>query len=119
MSDERKSLGRQGEDVACRYLQNRGYTILERNFRCRLGELDLIARTGRELCFIEVKTRRDLSYGPPCLAVTPKKQETIRRLSHYYLSLHPAYRVLQPRLDVLELLARDGTWYVRYLPAAF
>jgi putative endonuclease len=75
-----------GEAAAIQYLQAQGYRILERNYRCRFGEIDVIARDGAVLAFIEVKTRRSRAFGPPAMAVTLRKQRHIIKASQLYLA---------------------------------
>ena len=84
----RQGLGRTGERLAAEELTHRGYTIIERNFRCRHGEIDLIAEDANDLIFVEVKTRRGNAYGLPEEAVTPRKQQKIVQVATYYLDLH-------------------------------
>jgi putative endonuclease len=86
MSEQRRALGAAGEDAAVRYLQAQGYRILERNFRCRFGEIDLIARDEGMLVFIEVKARRSHTFGPPALAVTAEKQRHLIKAAQMFLS---------------------------------
>src|ERR1700680_3827737 len=81
----RFSEGTMGEAAAARYLTERGYHVLERNFRCRGGEIDLIALDGGTLVFIEVKLRRTLARGSPLEAVTPLKQARVRKAAQQYL----------------------------------
>jgi len=84
----RQGLGRTGERLAAEKLTGRGYRILERNFRCRYGEIDQIAEDGQDLVFVEVKTRRGYAYGLPEEAVTSRKQQKIVQVASYYLDLH-------------------------------
>jgi putative endonuclease len=84
----RQGLGRLGERLAAEKLSDAGYQILERNFRCRYGEIDIIARDSDDLVFVEVKTRRGNAYGLPEEAVTWRKQRTIVQVATYYLALH-------------------------------
>jgi putative endonuclease len=81
-----KVVGRQGEEIAFEYLmkQNPSYRLLEKNFSCRLGEIDLIMLDGEEVVFIEVKTRRSKSFGMPYEAVTSLKMTKIRRVAEYF-----------------------------------
>lgn len=83
-----KTLGAEGEKMAVAYLAARGYRIRECNFRCRLGEIDLVAEEGGTLVFVEVKTRRSRRFGLPKEAVTPAKQARLRRIAEYYLLTH-------------------------------
>ena len=71
---ERRDLGKQGEEIALRFLKKKGYRIIQTNYSCKLGEVDIVAKEKDTLVFIEVKTRTSLAFGPPQLAVTPAKQ---------------------------------------------
>lgn len=116
----RKRLGDWGEEQACRYLLKNGYRLVERNFRCRSGEIDLIAMQGEStLCFIEVKTRCDLFYGTPGEAVNRKKQRRMTAVISYFLLCHPEYRYCGVRIDVIELLLHSGSAYIRHIENAF
>jgi putative endonuclease len=84
-SDTRRQLGDHGEDLAAAALKKQGYKILERNYVTPLGEIDLIARQGKTVVVVEVKTRRGSSFGTPQDAVHPGKQGRLRRLAEYYL----------------------------------
>jgi putative endonuclease len=86
MREHQRAVGKAGEEAAVQYLLQRGYRILERNFRCRFGEIDLIARDGRTLAFIEVKTRRSQSFGPAASAVTFEKQRHLIKASQIYMA---------------------------------
>jgi putative endonuclease len=85
MPEPRHAVGKAGEEAAVQYLCQQGYQILERNYRCRVGEIDLIARDGRTLVFIEVKTRRSQTFGPAAAAVTLEKQRHLVKASQVYL----------------------------------
>ena len=85
MREHQRAVGKAGEEAAVQYLLQSGYRILERNYRCRFGEIDLIARDGRTLAFIEVKTRRSRRFGPAASAVTFEKQRHLIRASQTYL----------------------------------
>lgn len=74
MLNSRQRLGKSGEEAVAEYLKKNGYKILSKNYRCKLGEIDLIARDGKNLVFIEVKTRSGLRYGSPAAAVTLKNR---------------------------------------------
>ena len=86
--DARKGLGRLGERLAAEKLISHGYRILERNFRCSYGEIDLVAEDGQDLVFVEVKTRRGVAYGLPEEAVTVRKQRKIVEVATFYLDAH-------------------------------
>ena len=106
---ERAALGALGERLASGHLERQGYRILERNFRCRMGEIDLIARRGSELVFAEVKLRKDASHGEAREFVTAAKQRKLLLTAEYYLSARPWAQDLQARFDVIEVYAPRGT----------
>lgn len=113
-----KSSGAWGEDLALRYLTRKGYTLAERNYRTRNGEIDLIVRNGEVLVFVEVKLRRGTGFGDPLEAVTPRKQAALRKIAEQYLcEREPDFDTL--RFDVVGILAgRDGR-RVRHVEDAF
>ncbi len=118
---ERRSdeLGRRGEDLAAHYLTGIGLVVLARNWRCRDGEVDLIATDGQRLVVCEVKTRSGTGYGEPSEAVTLAKAARIRRVTAAWLR---AYRVgwCEIRFDVLAVLCpQDGPVTVEHLQGAF
>ena len=108
------SLGGWGENVAERYLKKKGYVIVGRNFRCRYGELDIIAMDGAELVFVEVKTRRNLNFGLPCEAVTAAKIRHMKRVAAYYISTCPVHR-RSVRLDVIEILLQEERIHINHI----
>lgn len=88
MGNYRSSLGMRGEEIAARLLEGQGYTVLERNYRCRYGELDLVCRHGAALVFCEVKLRRSADFGAPEEAITPRKLERLTLAAQTYLAEH-------------------------------
>ena len=82
----KKILGRRGEDLTKKYLEKRGYKIVERNFSTPFGEADIIAEKGGILCFVEVKTRSGDGFGKPFEAVDARKQERYRKIAAFYLA---------------------------------
>ena len=100
------SLGRRGEDAAAEYLAGLGWTILDRNWRCRDGELDIVAYDGRRHVVCEVKTRRSSRFGDPLEAITEVKAARLRRLAWQWASAH-GVGGSPVRVDVLGLV-RDG-----------
>jgi putative endonuclease len=86
--DARKGLGRLGERLAAEELLSHGYRILERNFRCSYGEIDLVAEDGQDLVFVEVKTRRGVPFGLPEEAVTARKQRKLVEVASFYIDAH-------------------------------
>ncbi len=96
------SLGKYGEEIAVAYLKGRKYAVLDRNYRCKCGEVDIVAREGKTLVFVEVKTRRNDSYGPPQLSVTQFKQRQISKAALLYLSSKKMENV-PARFDVIAI----------------
>ena len=97
-----KIKGKAGEDLVCAYLKKQGYEILERNFRTRVGEIDIIAVDEGCLVFIEVKTRKDDACGLPAEAVDYRKQQTISRVASQYIQKYLRYDAIM-RFDVAEV----------------
>lgn len=82
---DKRVFGQIGENAAADVLRAKGYRILRQNYRCRYGEIDIIAERGGDVSFVEVKTRQSLNYGRPCEAVTVEKRGHMRRAAHCYL----------------------------------
>ncbi len=101
-----RQLGEYGEEQAARYLRRKGYRIVERNYRCRQGEIDIIARKREILAFIEVKLRRDDRFAEAREFVTAAKQRRILSAASLYLTR--CGEDLQPRFDVIEIYAPNG-----------
>ena len=115
---ERDALGQRGENVAARHLRNLGYTIIVRNFRCNLGEIDIVAKDGKTLVFVEVKTRTADEPTPEDQVNSPK-QHQITKAAKLYLS---RYGIPQPpaRFDVIAVIWPDGREpQIRHTPHAF
>ena len=104
-------LGRWGEGVAAEYLRRKRYTIAAANYRCRFGEIDLIAENRKYLIFVEVKLRKNARFAEAMEFVDAKKQERIRQTAELYLAEHETQK--QPRFDVIEIYAPEGTATVR------
>lgn len=98
--------GAWGEKAAAEWLVSRGWHILERNYRTRFGELDIIAENERFLVFFEVKTRRNARFAAACEAVTPAKQARLIAAAEAWLQSAPADK--QPRFDVIEVYGEKG-----------
>ena len=116
-----RSLGQWGERMVASALQAQGWSILECNYRCRYGEVDIIAENGTYLAFVEVKLRKDRRHGAGREWVTGAKQHRLRATAEHYLMTHPTH--LQPRMDVAEIYAPEGmetrTPHINYLENAF
>lgn len=100
---ERKELGKKGEELALRFLKKKGYRIVEKNYICRMGEMDLIAKEKDTFVFIEVKTRTSTTFGPPQLAVNPKKQMQLSKVALNFLK-EKRLEDVKARFDVVAIL---------------
>jgi putative endonuclease len=96
-------LGQHGEDLAVQWYVRNGYTVVARNWRCAIGEIDLILRRGLLLVVSEVKARRSNAFGVPALAVGPDKQQRLRRLAAAWLADHRVGRRMTVRFDVVAV----------------
>lgn len=98
----KKQLGNSGEEAAGLHLQQNGYKIIQKNYRCKLGEIDIIAKDADYLVFIEVKSRKNTQYGTPSEAVNYFKQQKIKKVAQYYLMT----KGIEPnvRFDVVEII---------------
>ena len=104
--NEARLLGRWGESVVAKDLRRRGWQIMNAGFRCRFGEIDLIASDGTYLAFVEVKLRKNASFGSAAAFVDARKQEKLRATAEFYLA--KCQTKLQPRFDVVEVYAPQG-----------
>lgn len=118
MNDERRELGARGERVAEGYLKSRGFRVLERNYRSKLGEIDLVCRDKGSIVFVEVKTRTSVLYGDGMAAVGPRKQQKLRRLAQQYLQEH-RLESAEARFDVLSVMLVSDEPTVEHVEGAF
>ena len=116
--DPRRDLGIAGEAAAERWLRDAGLTIVARGFRVRCGEIDLVARDGPVVVFVEVKTRTHRAYGPPAEAVTAEKRGRIARVASFYLA-RSGWGERPCRFDVVEVVPVGAGFRVRHIPDAF
>lgn len=115
LAENKRQKGGYYEELAAEFLKQKGLRILEKNFRCRKGEIDLIGRDGRYLVFIEVKYRKDPGSGSSFAAVGKGKQRTISQVAMFYLVTHGCWDTLPCRFDVVGI---DGT-RMRWIKNAF
>ena len=101
---DNREQGRRYEVFAAKYLCSRGYQIIAQNFRCRQGEVDVIAKDGRDLAFVEVKYRKNLEAGFPAEAVDRKKQQKIRQAARYYLYRNHYGEEVPCRFDMVSIV---------------
>ena len=117
---QKQELGRNGENIASKVLENKNYKILERNFRCRQGEIDIIAydEATKEIVFVEVKTRTGIKYGEPKEAVQKTNQKHIKLVASYYLYMY-SLNDIPVRFDVIEILINNSTYKLNHIKQAF
>lgn len=111
---KRHIIGKKGEDIATQYLLEKGYIIIDRNFNCRQGEIDIIAKDKNEIVFIEVKTRTNKSYGKPVDAVTYFKQNHILNSIKYYVYLNKLENEFI-RIDIIEVYQKERKIKVNHI----
>jgi putative endonuclease len=116
--DRRRALGMAGEDAVAAWYHQGGYELLDRNWRCRDGELDLVLGRGQTIVFCEVKTRSSFAFGAPVEAVTWQKQRRLRGLAARWLTEHDSRRG-GVRFDVASVRPEHGRLVVEVLEAAF
>lgn len=100
-------LGRRGEQIAVRHLEARGMQVLARNWRCRQGEVDIVAKDGRDTVIVEVKTRSSIAFGHPFEAITTLKLGRLRRLAAAWCEASPE-PILGIRIDAIAVLVPEG-----------
>lgn len=118
MSDDRKRLGAWGESVAATYLEAHGYRLVQRNWRCAYGEMDIVAQQGEMLVFVEVKTRRGRGQGTPEDGVTPQKAERLLTVAQAYLLAHDLDVPWRVDVVAVELDVRGKLLRCEHLPGA-
>ena len=112
-------LGRRGEQLATSYLEGKRYVIIERNWRCPLGEIDIVASIGGTLAFVEVKTRSGVDFGHPFEAITVHKLARLRRLAGAWCEAHPG-RYDRIRIDAIAVIApRSGPVSIEHLEGVY
>lgn len=109
MSQQRLELGKKGEDAAIAFLKKTGYRIIKRNYKNKLGEIDIVAKEKGTICFVEVKTRTTLAFGYPQEAITTRKQKQLNRVALSYMKQYNLLHV-PARFDVVSVMVNvlDG-----------
>jgi putative endonuclease len=116
--NQKQILGNEGERIAERYLKKKGYRLVERNYRCPLGEMDLIVLDRRVIVFVEVKTRSDERFGAPMEAVHPRKQEKMAKTAQFFLAEHRLHN-RDARFDVVGISLAGREPIVEHVVNAF
>jgi putative endonuclease len=117
--EARRARGDAAEERACRHLDRSGFTIVERNYRTKSGEIDIVARMGDVLVFVEVRSREVPDFGAPEESVTPAKRRRIVAAARQYLSKVPASTWREARFDVIAIEGSGDTVELRHYPSAF
>jgi putative endonuclease len=117
--EARRYQGDAAEDRACRHLEGSGFTVVERNFRTRGGEIDIVARRGDVLAFVEVRSRGVPGFGTPEESITPAKRRRIVAAARRYLSKVPPSSWGEARFDVIAIEGSGDAAALRHYPAAF
>lgn len=116
----RKQFGYRGEDIAEKYLRAKGFNVMERNFRCRMGEIDIIAERSKEIYFIEVKTRKNTEFGHPFESITLRKQRQIYKIAQYFLLKNRKYATSVCHFSAIGMILNDiKPAEISFLPDAF
>ncbi|MBP2684493.1 MAG: hypothetical protein H6Q79_2532 [Deltaproteobacteria bacterium] len=119
LPEERRAGGNAAEERACRHLEAAGCSIVERNYRTKGGEIDIVARKGDLLVFVEVRSRGDAGFGTPEESVTPAKRRRIVSAARGYLSTVPPSTWREARFDVIAIEGEGNAAVLRHYPAAF
>lgn len=106
----KRALGDKKENLAAKHLKSQGLKIIERNFNCRFGEIDLISHDGNSLNFTEVRYRRSQSHGGAALSVDHSKQQKLIASAQYYLQCHPKWQSSACRFDVVAIEGEEINW---------
>ena len=115
----RTGLGATGEELAISYLKKLGYRIVERNFRCKLGEIDVVAYDGNTLVFVEVRTKKSSHFGSPVSSVSYQKQRKLISLAKFYIKKHKLFN-RSARFDVVGVrFGSDGSFRINLIQNAF
>ena len=110
----KKDFGNSGEDIAVQYLEKQGHLILERNFYCKQGEIDIITKDKNEIVFIEVKSRSSTEYGLPSESVTKQKIQHLYKTARYFLYKNKMLNEFV-RFDVVEILIKSGKFNINHI----
>lgn len=114
----KKTRGNKGEKIAAEYLEKQGFVIVCRNYRCLLGEIDLVAREGNYLVFVEVRTRYSKRFGSPAESITFQKEKRLRNLASYYIK-NEVGRELPCRFDLVGIENQGGSVKIEHIKGLF
>lgn len=115
----RQRTGARFESVAEAHLREAGLAVLDRNYRCRAGEIDLVMRHGQVIVFVEVRYRRSTEFGTPLETITPRKQQRIVQTARHYLVAHPSLAEMPCRFDAVGISGSPGNFQTNWIRDAF
>ncbi len=115
----KRTTGQRGEDLAANYLTQRGFVIMERNYRCRWGEIDIICRQGGYLIFVEVRSKTTDRYGTPEESINRAKISRIRKTAMEYLTSHPERKPVKMRFDLIAITFKNKQESINHIKGAF
>jgi putative endonuclease len=115
----RKAIGSEGEEKAILFLKKQGFKILEKNYRCKIGEIDIIATKNDLISFVEVKTRRSEEFGHPEESVNRRKRKKIINTAKYYLMVNNLYYKKDVRFDILSIIRKKSEFEIDFFENAF
>ncbi len=115
---KKQELGKSGEDRAVNFLQQKGFSVIKKNYRTPDGEIDIIAQDGDTIVFVEVKSRRSLSYGAPEAAVDSMKKNQIKKIANQFISHYQLFD-RDCRFDIVALYYEGQAVQIKYIPNAF
>ncbi len=115
----KKETGRKGEDKAALYLIEQGYIIVQRNYRCRWGEVDIICRKGSQLVFVEVRVKTSSRFGEPEESITDRKIAKIRKTAFEYMTENPAVKFRSFRFDFIGITGSGDSMKLNHIEGAF
>ena len=116
--DRRKKTGKRGESIAVEYLITQGYSIIERNWRCAIGEVDIVAQQIDMVVFVEVRTRHGQRFGRAAESLTPTKQQRLISLAETYLQEHDEHANSAWRIDLVAIQLGRGSHYIDHVENA-
>jgi putative endonuclease len=116
---DKTTIGKQAEDAACLFLQNKGFRLLQRNFRCYYGEIDLIMQDQHDIVFIEVRSRRSIEYGNAYESITQQKIKKLIKTAKYFLQKQGYLNKVNSRFDVIAIHPIAGIKQLEWIRDAF
>jgi len=112
------AIGNQAETLACEYLQGNGYKVIQRNYKDRFCEIDIVASNKTTIIFVEVKYRSRVDYGGAASSITSNKAQRMTHSAEYWLATHEGYEKIQPRIDVMTIVGEISNPTIEHFESA-